>query len=93
MSQALRGCRTRTSHITATTKVAQLVSKDPSRICVFLYNNGSVTVYILSAQNLDAADGIPVAAGGTYKNDTTTAALWIVAASGTADVRVQVDGD
>jgi len=93
MSQALIGKFTRTFAQLVTTKVQQLCAEDPNRICIFVQNLGSAPIYILSAQNMTAADGIQVAAnGGTYKNDTTTAPLWIVAASGTNDVRVQVDG-
>jgi len=76
------------------TTVKQLCKENPTRTRLFVYNTGSAIVYILSAQNKTSADGIPVAATtGTYENKTTTAAMWIVAASGTNDVRVEEDTD
>lgn len=87
------GKHTRTFAIPVTTKVKQLCAYDEKRTCVFIYNNGDNTVYILSKQNMKYTDGIPVAASGTYRNNSTYAELWIVAATGTNDVRVQVDGD
>jgi len=93
MSQVLMGKYTRIFKLSITTKVVQLVAEDPNRVCLFVYNNSSGIIYILSAQNQASTDGIPVAAnGGTYKSDTTTAALWIVGASDGLDVRVEVDG-
>jgi len=93
MSEVGLGKYTRTFKLDVTTKVAQLCAEDPKRKAILVYNNGSAAVYILSAQNQTASDGIPVAAGSSYTNDTTTAELWIVAASGTQNVRVQIDGD
>lgn len=93
MSEKRKGEHTRTFRLKVTTKVMQLVSKNPKRCNVLVYNVEDETVYVLSAQNLKAADGIPVVAGATYTNDTTTARLYIVAASGTQDVRVQVDSE
>jgi len=75
------------------TKVRQLVAENPNRVCVFVQNLGSGNIYILSAQNQGTADGIKVVTTGTYKVDTTTAELFIVADADTQDVRVQVDGD
>jgi len=93
MSEKIRGSYTRTFKLPVTTQAVQLVAKDSKRARLIVYNNGSATVYILSAQNMTTSDGIPVAAGTSYTNDTTTAELYIVAASGTQDVRVQVDGN
>ena len=80
--------------LSVTTVVKQLVKENPSRTRLFIQNTGSAIVYVLSAQNLKSTDGIPVAATtGTYENKSTTAAMWIVAASGTNDVRVEEDTD
>lgn len=87
------GKHSRTFGLNVTTKVVQVVASDPHRTGLLIYNNGSATVYVLSAQNMKVSDGIPVAAGVPYTNDTTTAALYIRSASGTQNVRVQVDGD
>lgn len=80
--------------LSVTTEVKQLVKADPTRRRLYVYNTGSAIVYILSAQNKTSADGIPVAVTtGTYENKTTTAPMWIIAASGTCDVRVEEDTD
>lgn len=87
------GKYSRTFSINVTTKVVQLVSEDPKRTGLLVYNNGSATVYLLSAQNLKATDGIPIAAAGSYSNKESYNAYWIVAESGTQDVRVEVVGN
>lgn len=83
----------RTFPFTAKTKVQEITPDQESRKCVMVFNNGSVTAYILASQNDKYTDGIPVKAGATYINDTTTAALYAVTASSTTDLRVQVDSD
>ena len=93
MSEKKRSCKSRTFSLTVTTTSQKFVSKNPTRTGLLVYNNGSVTVYITSAQNLTSSDGIPVAAGAEYDNDDTTAELWIVAASGSQNVRVEEDTD
>ena len=93
MSEKTRGKYSRTYKHVATGTVSQLVTENPKRVAVLVYNNGDQTVYILSAQNLGILDGIPVAAGNSYENDTSTATLWVIAAGGRQDLRVQVDGN
>lgn len=93
MSERKRSGKSRTFPLTVTTTPQKLVSKNPTRTGLLVYNNGSVAVYIISAQNLTSSDGIPVAAGASYDNDDTTAELWIVAASGSQNVRVEEDTD
>lgn len=87
----LLGEHSRTFRLKVTTKVQQLCAKNPKRTGLLAYNNGSATVYILSAQNLTTNDGIPVVASASYADETSCAAKWIVAASGTQDVRVEVN--
>ena len=91
MSENRIGTSTRIFKLNVTTKTIQLCAKNPKRTGLLVVNNSSVVVYILSAQNQSASDGIPIAAGASYTNDTTTAELFIIAASGTQDVRVEVD--
>jgi len=94
MSQSVMGKFTRTFALhLEELKAVQLVAEDLNRICVFVQNLGAVDVYILSAQNLSVSDGIRVSPDGTYKNDTTTAALWIIADGENHLVRVEVDGN
>jgi len=80
----------RTFPLAVTTKVEQLCAENPDRLGLLVYNNGSATVYILSAQNLKTTDGIPVLAGASFYDDVSTNEYYIVAASGTQDVRVLV---
>jgi hypothetical protein len=84
---------TRIFAFTVTAKAKAVVSKDVRRKCFYIYNNGSESVYLLSAQNQKYTDGIPIAASGDYENDSSTAAFWLISASGSVDVRVEVDGE
>jgi len=92
--EKIRSEKIRTFALSVTTDVKELVKKNLSRTRVYVCNTGSAIVYVLSAQNLKATDGIPVAATtGTYENKTTTGPMWVVAASGTNDVRVEENTD
>ena len=77
----------------ATTGVERLVTEDPARKGLLIYNNGSATVELLSDNTLKYGDGIPIGAGKSYDNDRSCCAYWIVAASGSQDVRVEVNSD
>jgi len=83
----------RTFALAVGTSPVKLCDKDPKRRAMLVYNNGSVTIYILSAQNLAAAQGIPVVANAAYQNDDCYGEYWIVAASGSQDVRVELDSE
>ena len=74
------------------TDVIQLVGENPNRRSLLVYNNGDAKVYILSSKNQTKEDGIPVAVGVSYEDDQSRGALYIVAESGTQDVRVMVVG-
>ena len=71
----------------------QLCSSNPSRRRLYVVNNGSGTVYILSAQNLSTAEGIPIYTKALYEDLVSTCKLWIIADTATQDVRVMVVGD
>ena len=79
----------RTFSLTVTTDVIKLVDENPTRKALLVVNLGANTVYILSAQNLKYTDGIPITNGGSYSNDHCYGAYWIVAATGSNDVRVE----
>jgi len=83
----------KTRGITVTTTPQKLVTENPTRKGLLVYNNGSVTVYILSGQNIPKTDGIPVAAAASYNNDDCYGEFWIVAESGSQNVRVEEDTD
>jgi len=84
---------TRTYALSVTSTVQQLCSKDKKRNSIKVFNLSSNTVYVLSAQNMKYTDGYPVTATLPYENVITKEALWIVAETGTNDVRVQVDSE
>ena len=75
------------------TDVIQLVGENPKRKGLLVYNKGTASVYILSAENLSKEDGIPVGSESSFDDNLTTGALYIVADSGVQDVRVMVAGD
>jgi hypothetical protein len=85
---------TRTYALSVTTTIQQLCGADKKRRQIMVFNLGSNTVYICSAQNMLYTDGYPVlASSNPYKNKECTSELWIIAATGTNDVRVQVDSE
>ena len=83
----------RTFHLKVTTKKMKLVTENPTRKGLLVYNNGTDTIYILSSPALEKEDGIPVAKKTSYSNDDCYGEYWIVAESGTQDVRVEEDTD
>jgi len=81
---------TRTFKLSVGTTVVQLCAENPSRVLLWIVNNGTDTVYILSAQNQEKEDGFPIYSKGSHKNQFSQSELWIIAESGTQDVRVMV---
>jgi len=75
------------------TKPILLCHANPGRAGILVYNNGLAKVYILPTETHPKEEGIPVAPGASYDNDTLTGELWIVAESDTQDVRVEEDTD
>ena len=92
MSEQEKKCVTvsRTFKLDVSTEVKELCAENPNRIALNVWNNGSGAVYLLSAQNLTYADGFPIAAGGSRTDNESTNAYWIIAASGTQNLRVEV---
>lgn len=89
MVEKLRGSKSNTFPVTVTTTACELVKANPKRVGLIVYNNGTATIYVLSAQNLKTTDGIPVLLGEPYENTISTAPYWAIAASGSQDVRVE----
>lgn len=87
------GKHTRTFHIDVTTKPKRLCAKDENRTNLLVVNEGAATVYITSEKKLAYTDGIPVEDGDDYRNNSTTAEMWILTSASTATVKVQIDGD
>jgi len=80
------------AHSVGTTPV-QILAENPRRKGFLVYNNGTATVYLLDDPTLPKKEGMPISAGASYDNDTTTAAIYLVAESGTQNVRVEEDTD
>lgn len=79
--------------LTVTTTTQQILNGNRNRKAVLIFNNGTVTVYLLSNKNQGISDGIPIKAGSKYDNDhfNPQGEYWIIAASGTPDVRIEED--
>ncbi len=82
-----------TRRISVGTEVKKLVGENPKRKALLVYNNGSATVYILGSRNNAVTDGMPVPPGSSYSDNESTGALYIVAESGTQNVRVETIGE
>ena len=83
--------RTRIFRVTVTSKPTLLSSYNAKRKLIMIYNVGTSTVYIVDSEARTVDDGIPLAGGDVYKNNTTLAALYALTSSGTADVIVEED--
>lgn len=83
----------RTFALSVTTTAQQLCGKDLKRKSLKVFNLASNTVYITTAQPQLYTDGYPVTAALPYENKECKERLWIIASTGTNDVRVQVDSE
>jgi len=83
----------RTYKLSVGTTAVQLCSSDPNRKALLVVNNGSGTVYILSAQNLSTSEGMPIYSKESYEDETSQCELWIIADSDDQDVRVMMVSD
>ena len=80
--------------IKVTTKPKMLVDMNPHRKALLIYNNGTAPVELLSSKDSRYGDGIPIKADRSYSNpDYCQGAYWIIAESGTQDVRFEEDID
>ena len=77
---------------TATTTPQLFLRQNPKRKAVLIFNNGAVTVELLSHGGV-YGQGIPISPNVPYDNDhfNPQGEYWIVAASGTCDLRVEED--
>ena len=82
---------TRIYNLQVGTSAKQLCGADPNRKALVVVNDGTDTVYILSAQPQTKNDGLPIyKQGSPYEDTFSHDNLWIIAESGTQDVRVMV---
>jgi hypothetical protein len=56
-----------------------------------VFNNGAATLYVGTDANVTTSTGIPVAAGSGESFSAYTGAVYGICASGTLDVRYQVE--
>jgi hypothetical protein len=86
-AQKARGSTFAPSAVSVGATATLLKDANSSRKELWIANNSSVTVYI-GDSSVTTTSGIPVAAGATYIIDSTTAAVYGIVESGTADCRV-----
>jgi len=84
---------TRTFALSVGTTVIPLCSYDAKRTELKVFNLSSNTVYILSAQTQAYTEGYPVTAALPYDSSDPKEKLWIVAETGTNDVRVKISSE
>lgn len=83
----------RTYALSVSTAMKELCAANPKRKSIKVFNLAANTVYICTEQPQLYTQGYPVTATIPYENKTFTGRLWIVASTGTNDVRVQVDSE
>jgi len=71
------------------TTAVEVVAADADRQSVLVQNTGPETVYVGFDSSVTPANGVEIAAGGTYADETYAGALYAIAASGTTDIRFQ----
>ena len=73
-------------------KPKQILRENPRRKAFLIYNNGTANIELLSTHDQKYGDGIRIAPGVPYNNeDYCQGAYWLIAESGTQDVRMEED--
>ena len=72
-------------------KPKQILRDNPKRKSFLIYNNGTATIELVDNAQAKYGDGIPIAPGIPYDNDTPTGSFWLIAESGEQDVRIEED--
>jgi len=85
--------KTRTYSVAVSTTPARISPENPKRVCIYMIPTTAITVLITHAQNIAASEGYPVLQTAPLKNDTTTAELWGVMASGSGTLAVMEDSE
>ena len=77
---------------TVTSTPKRLLDANPKRKAVLIYNNGSVTVELLSAGG-KFGDGIPISPNSPYDNDhfNCQGEYWVATESSDCEIRVEED--
>jgi hypothetical protein len=71
------------------TTAVEVVAANTDRQSALLQNTGPEAVYVGFDSSVTAANGVEIAAGGTYADETYSGALYAITSSGTTDIRFQ----
>ena len=74
-----------------TAKTEMLLDKNPKRTRLYVQNLGTANVELLSSKDGRYGDGIRIASEGDHTIRDCQGAYWIVAETGTQDVRFEED--
>ena len=74
-----------------TAKTEMLVDKNPKRTRLYVQNLGTDNVELLSSKDGRYGEGIRIASNGDHTIRDVQGAYWIVAETGTQDVRFEED--
>ena len=72
--------------VAVSSTATKLADHDPTRVALLVTNVGSGMVFLGKA-GVTPSTGFPVASGGTIRLETT-AEVWVVTATGTANVHI-----
>ena len=78
--------------VKATTKTEMLVDMNPKRMRLYVQNLGDKNIELLASKDGKYGEGIRIASNGDYPiMDYCQGAYWLVAETGTQDVRFEED--
>ena len=85
--QGTKGSKSAPTAVSVASTATSILAANTSRKAAFIANNGTQTVYLGRDNTVTTANGLPLAAGQTWPDDTSTDAWYGIVASGTCDVR------
>lgn len=71
------------------TTATEVLTATTGRKSLLVQNAGSGPVYVGFDNTVTTANGVEIAAGGTYADETYSGSVYVIAASGTQDIRFQ----
>jgi len=84
---------TRTYSVAVSTTPALVCKENPNRVAIHMVPTTDITVLITHGQPVVAGEGYPVRQAAPLKNETSTAELWAVMASGSGTLAVMEDSE
>lgn len=79
-----------TFKVNVTTTPTKAFIENPSRVCVFIQNTGSNTIYLITSENQTYDQGVPIEIDNWLKEEST-GELWLLTASGTSTANCKED--